>query len=274
MFSKTIPAALLAIVFGIVLGCIPGLNENLHWNLWYVIPISGLIFGLLAGAIQFGYCFKVNQNLTKMVIVILVIAAVIGYICVEFGIYQTLEIPIEGHEEIPDGVYNIRQLVSFWDFMKWVYGQSVWDTVSYVVDLLGVTLGVTAMMLICKEKYPYCIPCNMYKQREQKYQIMLQFDEQKMQEMFKRLTELIDAGVYAPLVQYFQKLAKEYNDKKSNFKIDVDQRYCSSCLEATILGKVYRKKGGEWQEENDLKFLFTSQPGEHASFDAIDNVCA
>jgi hypothetical protein len=37
------------------------------------------------------------------------------------------------------------------------------------------------------------------------------------------------------------------------------------CLEATILGTVHQQIGSDWNEVEDLKFSFTSQPGEHVA---------
>ena len=56
MSAKILPVALLTIALGFVLGYIPGLNEHLHWNLWYVVPVSGLLFGCAVGGLQFFYC--------------------------------------------------------------------------------------------------------------------------------------------------------------------------------------------------------------------------
>ena len=32
---------------GYGLGATPVINEYLHWNLWFIVPVSGLILGLL-----------------------------------------------------------------------------------------------------------------------------------------------------------------------------------------------------------------------------------
>jgi hypothetical protein len=265
MVSKTTPAALLTIIFGIILGCVPVLNEYLHWNLWYVVPISGLVFGCAVSWVQFGYIFKVNQKLTNVVIVILVASAVLGYASVDYGIYRAVKVPVEGHETIPDGEYKISQLMTFSQYMKWAYAESVWDTVSYMADLLGAALGTAAILLLCRDRYPFCITCTVYKEREQKYNVFFKFDEEKMNEVTSRINDLIQKGAYTHLVEYCKQLAKDHKDAKPDVKISIDQRYCPICLEATILGKVYRLGSGEWNEVNDLKFVFTSQPGEHVS---------
>jgi hypothetical protein len=271
------PAAFFSLVFGFVLGSIPGLNENLHWNLWYIVPISGLLFGCAMGGLQFAYCFRVNQRIKGGVIVCLVIAALLGYGAVDYGIYRSITTIVEGHEEIIDGEYKLSELISFWQYMKINLGGttvksntgetiemgSTGATISYIADLIGAAAGGFCILLVCRDKYPFCANCERYKRREKKYEVKLAFDEQKMDEIFERMNKLIEAGVYTDLTGYCRQLASDHNDRKGDIKINIDQRYCSSCLEATILGIVYRKSGGKWQELKDLKFSFTSQPGEH-----------
>lgn len=279
MFFKMMPAAFFSLVFGFVLGSIPGLNENLHWNLWYIVPISGLLFGCAMGGLQFAYCFRVNQRISGVIIACLVIAALLGYVAVDYGIYMSITTTIEGHEEIPDGDYKLPELITFWQYMKVNLGGttvesstggtiemgSIGATISYIADLTGAALGGFCILLFCRDRYPYCEKCERYKQREKKYEVKLAFDEQKMDEIFERLCKLNEAGVYTDLIAYCQQLARDHNDRKGDIKIIIDQRYCSSCLESTLLGIVYRKSGGEWQELKDLKFSFTSQPGEHVA---------
>ena len=118
MWSKVLPMSLLVVVFGVMLGCIPGLNQYLHWNLWYIVPISGLLFGCAAAGLQFGYAFKVNQPMSKVAMAVLVVTAVIGYIGVEYGIYRSISITVTEHESIPDGEYKLSQLIEFPQYMK------------------------------------------------------------------------------------------------------------------------------------------------------------
>ncbi len=280
MLWKVFPASLLAILMGIVLGYTPWLNEHLHWNLWYVIPISGLLFGCAAAGLQFGYCFQVNQRIATGIMIFIVLVSVLGYASVDYGIYRSFTIKIEEHEVIPDGEYKLSELISFWQYMKLNLGGaeartrygstiemgSVAATISYIADLVGSALGAMGVLLLCREKYPFCIRCDRYKEREQKYDVMLKFDEQRVHEIFQDINKLIAERNQGELVEYFQQLVRDHNDAKGNVKISVDQRFCPVCLDATILCTTYRKSGGDWNEIKDLKFVFTSQPGEHVGF--------
>ena len=50
-------AVVLGTFIGLVFGSIPGLNENLHLNLWFVIPVSGVLVGGLLGLMQRAHGF-------------------------------------------------------------------------------------------------------------------------------------------------------------------------------------------------------------------------
>ena len=124
MSIAILPAAVLTLAFGFILGYIPGLNEHLHWNLWYVVPISGLAFGCAAGGMQFLYCFKSNQKLDKYLIFYLCVMALVGFAAVDYGIYKSIVVPVQDVEGIEDGEYKLSEFVSFWEFTKMNLGGS------------------------------------------------------------------------------------------------------------------------------------------------------
>ncbi|MHC4757439.1 MAG: hypothetical protein ACYTE8_02165 [Planctomycetota bacterium] len=279
MSIKIIPAVFFAAIIGFLLGCIPVLNQHLHWNLFYVIPISGLLFGCAIGGVQFGYSFKVDQKITGSIIAVLAVAALIGYFAVDYGIYTTSTIIFEGDEEIPDGEYKLSELITFWQYMKLNlegttvekdFGDeleigSAWTKISYAADMIGAALGAVAVLFFCSQYYPFCINCARYKKREKEYKAMFKYEEQQTNEIFDKMKRLIEAGSYRDIVAYCRQLADEHNERKGDMKINMDQRYCPMCLEATILGRVYKKSGGNWVEDKEFKFNYTSQAGEHSA---------
>ena len=52
-FLGLLTACVLVIAAGIGIGATPFVNEYLHWNLWFVIPVSGLLLGAGFGWVQF-----------------------------------------------------------------------------------------------------------------------------------------------------------------------------------------------------------------------------
>ena len=279
MSVVTLPLALLTIVFGFVLGYIPVLNEHLHWNLWYVVPISGLIFGCFVGWVQFGYCFKTNERLGTFLMIHLSVMVLLGYSAVDYGIYKSIVIEVADVEGVEDGQYKLADLISFWEYTKMnlggseVEGQygtdgyemgSVGTTISYLADLLGAGLGAVGMLYFCSQKYPYCLPCRKYKKREQRYDVQFKYQESLVEQIFGGIREKIEKESYQDVVAYFQGLGDKHADRKGDMKISVDQRFCPICNEGTILGKVNRKKGGDWTEVDELNFRLDSQPNELA----------
>ncbi len=272
MTIKGLPAALITFVLGFGLGCVPGLNAHLHWNLWYVVPISGLLFGCLAGGIQFVYCFKVNNEVDKWMIGCLILATVVGYGSVDYGIYRTTTIEIEGVEGMEDGTYKLSELISFTDYMKLNLGSSsvekdygtgtiergaVGTTISYFADLGGAALGTLGVLLLCAGKYPYCRRCAKYKRRQREYVIQFAYEEHLAEAVLGGIRQRIEGGDYEDILSHVRELVGAHSDSKGDMKVSVDHRLCPTCGEATILGKVQRRKGKEWNEISELKFEFT-----------------
>lgn len=208
------------------------------------------------------------------------LAAMVGYALVDYGIYFSTSIHLKGVEGLPEGDYKLSDLISFWDYMAWRLGSSTISTrhgakllqmeaagttLSYIIDLAGSLLGALGSLFICTDKYPYCDRCFQFKRREKKYQVTFKYEENLAQEVFVRISELIQGQIYKDIVSYFRELSDRHHEKKGNVRITVDQRFCRRCREASIIGKVYRLKGSEWDEVSDLSFSFTSQPGEHSS---------
>ncbi len=275
MSLRLLLASFIAVIAGFALGSIPVLNEHLHWNLWYVLPISGLLFGLGLGGIEFGYCFKMDQRIDTAAIIFLAAVTLLGYGAVDYGIYRSITVTVEQNEQIPAGDYELSELITFGQFMKYnlegssidEFGQakqigSVGTKLSYFADLIGASLGAIGVLILCREKYPFCSRCSRYKKRRERYEILMEFDEQRTNEIFEKIRELINADVFEDVIAYFQQLACEFHDEKVDIKITVDQRYCPRCGEEILLGRVYRKSGRDWIEEDKLKFSYTSKPEE------------
>jgi hypothetical protein len=282
MSIKLIPSILAGLAIGFGLGCVPVVNEHLHWNLWYIVPVSGLILGLAIAWIQFAICYRINQKVAGVSLVVLAAAAMIAYASVDYGIYFTMKITITGVEEIPDGEYRIRDLMTFTQFMKLnLQGSTVSDgpglsggteigatgtTISYIADLLGALLGAGGLLYYFSEKRPYCDRCGKYKEQQDKYQIFFAHEENLVKEIFGRLAELKEKGVYEDMSSYCSELAEQHPGAEGDVKVVVEQRLCPDCREATILGNVYRYGKKEWKEISELGFSLNSERHEQAPF--------
>src|SRR5262245_48810389 len=121
---KLIVPVLISLIIGFGLGSVPGLNEHLHWNLWFIIPISGLMLGMGLGWTQFFICFVLNQVVSGWRIALMALAASASFVAIDFGIYRSTSIPVKGVAGMPDGQYRIADLVSFPQYMQWRLGSS------------------------------------------------------------------------------------------------------------------------------------------------------
>ena len=270
-------APLVAIAAGVGIGCIPVVNENLHWNIWFVVPISGFVLGLGFGWLQFGVAWKLGTSVRGMTTVLMGAAAVAAYLGTDLGTWLTLIVPVAGVDGIPDGDYPLRELVSFGAYMNANLESSsisgpgssgggalefgmMGTTISFFADLAGCAAGAVAGLWIGADAIPFCERCARYTQREQLQEIALA--EETAVEQLDRLQEIAARGDYGEIVAFLNETAKAAGPEQSSLKIRADERVCRGCNQATLLGKVLRKQRNEWKEIDELAFRVASSQGE------------
>lgn len=236
MSIKMVPSVIVSIFFGFLLGSIPFLNEYLHWNIWYIIPISGFIFGALVGFLQFWMCFPVNQKAIGWSMFIFSCVGVVSYIAVDYGIYKSLDI------EMP-----------FMEAFRIAF-KSFGDKLSYFVDLLGAFIGNLGCLYVWTEKYPFCDQCKIYKKRESKYEILILETEALLSDILRRINEYIIQDNLSELISYIKELDVFHNNATANKRIIVDHRYCPKCNAVTIIGTVSKREDNDWSEVDNLNF--------------------
>jgi hypothetical protein len=122
---KIIPAIRISLAFGFVLGSIPVVNEHLHWNLWFIIPVSGMLFGMATGFLQFWSCYALNQQITRAHLLgILPLAGLLGYALVDYGTFLTTTVHLKDVQNLPEGDYKLSDLITFAGYMAWRLGSS------------------------------------------------------------------------------------------------------------------------------------------------------
>lgn len=280
MNMSVIIATLLSVAIGFAIGCIPFVNEHLHWNLWFVIPISGLVLGIGLGWLQFMGCYVLGTRVTTKTAIIFSLSSVVGYLATDVGTYLTLSVPISGVKGVPDGDYKMSSLLSFSDYMSLRLGSSTISStrghgsfemgatgtrLSFAADLLGAGLGAFGTLLALIPQYPFCARCDCYKKQQHLYNILPRPDEASLRGVINSIAELCQKQDHRGLVKLLAGLEKEHQDKKSHIQISADERFCPKCREATILGKVLRQEGNEWKEISELSFSTTSGVGVHGT---------
>lgn len=268
--------AVVGLLLGFCLGCIPGLNEHLHWNLGFIIPFSGLVFGSISATIGFFICYRLNVKVDMEEIVILTTAAVLGYAAIDYGIYITSTITVSKIEGLRDGVYRLQNLMTFAQYMKWRLGSSsigyvgintklfkmgtAGTTISYIADLGGAFMGSFLSLLYNIRIYPYCDQCLKFKERAKKLTIFVADTENQGSNILDNIRDLIKKGICEDLVSRCEQLSNEHGVEKGNVKIIIDHRFCPQCKKASIVGSVFKLTKNRWTEDRKLGFLMNSQP--------------
>jgi hypothetical protein len=280
---KLLPSIAVSLLIGFALGSIPVVNQYLHWNLWFIIPVSGLLLGMGLGWTQFYGCYLLNQPVNGWRTVVLALAASLSLLAVDFGIYRSTSIPIHGDPILPDGDHRLTELVSFPQYMKWRLGSSsiktrhgdnlieigaAGTTISYVVDLAGAFVAAGGMLLVAWSMYPYCARCSRFKSRAKRHVIAFHYDATRVQQILAEILEHIRTGACGVHATYLEDLYKRVHVRDGDTQLTADERYCGSCGEVTILCRFERQgKDGNWVDVPELAYTLTSPPNDLVSRD-------
>ncbi len=291
-------AALVMVSFGVGLGAIPFLNENLRWYIGGFFPVSGALFGLLVAWLGFGVAHQTRTRVAPSGKVLLILFAVLAYAGTYYGNYLTQSVDLKGLQNIPDGHYAIRNLLTFPQFAK-----SELESLSINGDFgkkglelegIGTKVMVGADFLFCLLVsllvfnyavflFPYCLRCSRYKVGSAKRGIFLASDPANLKAVEESVQAKTRSGGYegflaflpeldaaqAPLVEAEKTGPKP---KVSAFKFDsgasyprfmleVRERHCPDCHEATLWGKIMTKNHkNQWTGTSKAVFQVESQP--------------
>ena len=145
---KAIVIACIGACLGFGLGSIPVLNENLHWNFFIIIPVSGLILGAMTAYLMYKLGKLVQLKFSVIVIVILTVGAVIGMYLVDYGIFRTGV----------DGLV-IKDLMSFSQYLEVMRLEMGF---SYYANLIGAGLGAFFTLFGMQDDELFCDDCNKH----------------------------------------------------------------------------------------------------------------
>lgn len=265
---KVLIVAALSVALGFGIGCIPFVQEHLHWNLWFVIPISGLILGMGLGWLQFMGCFVLGTRVTMRTACFFALVAVVAYLATEVGTYFTLKMAVSNIEGIPDGEYRVASLISLEDYFTNRLGAqkieagsgggiemgATGTTLSFIADLIGAGLGALAALALMIPKYPFCAGCSVFRRRSKLYSIRPHPDQTTLQTVLTSIATVCQAQDHRGLVQLLGSLEREQQVKTSHILITADERMCPKCRESVIVGTVSKQQGNEWKEIADLAF--------------------
>lgn len=273
MNLKLLPVVVISLLFGIGLGCIPVLNTNLHYNIWYFIPVSGILFGALLGFVQYFFCYLLNVKTQGTSFIILLLSSVTAYFLIDYGIFISTVVEITGVKELPDGQYKISQLYTFVEFLKYRLGSSsigyifgpdvqfiklagTGTKISYFIDFIGVAFGAFAIIYYFSGKHPYCDHCHKFKKSEKTFKLFFNSKSSKIDQILSEINLLAKNSSFEETTSFFEKINSENLQNKGDIKLTIDQRSCPMCKETSIVGRVFKKDAYEWKSLDDLNFSF------------------
>lgn len=276
-------AAAVAMAMGVGIGMIPFVNEHLHWNLWVIVPISGLVLGGLLSVVQFLVLRGLRAKLTTFGIVFLTLTGGLAYFATDYGIYRSLTVPVERGSEQK---VRLCDFVSFGDYLSVRTGSSsvgsfslrhrmhfdvgrVGTTITYVADLAGALLGAGMVLMGCSGSSPYCDRCSRYKSHSGDLERGLPDAPEEAEAWLQQCRRLIAQGSYRDLVAQARALPAVTTETR--MKISLNESFCSTCGRGTLWGYVYRRRsepeqGWDVLPEHDIRL--ESDPGEAPQLEA------
>jgi hypothetical protein len=272
MAPRTVSAFFLSVAIGYGLGFIPVVNQHLHWNVWFVVPIGGLFLGAGLGWIQFWTHSLLRLRITRATTAAIVAGSCACYVATEYGVYRSTIVTVVDESTGEEHERRLDELMSLGTYLRVRLGSStvavghtskvelgfVVTTASFVVDLLGAGLGTLGMVATLGFMHPLCRRCSRLKKKVRSYGILPPSRKESVQELLRQLATLCGGGRHAEFVALLHALAKGEQNQKSSLQIAVRELACPSCSEATVLVRVFKKdENGKWVEDGEVKLSST-----------------
>lgn len=278
--------ALAAIAAGYLLGRIPVLNVFLHMTWWLIVPTGAFLTACALAWVAFQMCrFLEIPTGGQQVKFVLMGACIAGFIATDFGIYETITIPVktefvaqpeEGAPPPPQPKpAKISEQMSFVDYMlqirlatstvktkgglKLDLGPEA-TTARFIIDLIGAGMGSFAMLIFLSTGMPFCERCKKYKKPATSMSIAFR-DEDEIRDNYSMIKGSM-AQSYQHLAKLLAKLKHlQVEVNPGRYRVDASELVCPQCKEATILGKVFKRTADDWNELGDKPFHKDSEEG-------------
>lgn len=248
---KLIVPALLALVLGAVLGAIPFINEYLHWNIYVIIPVSGLIFGAAFGWLQFQIAKLLHARVALLGGVFLTLSSALAFAATDAGIWATTTVNVDGQQ------IALRDAVSFPEYMserlthsslstrgKSVEVGSTATLLSYGADLLGALLGAAGAVFGLSSGAAYCARCSRYRKDLRAVEREYPLDDARADSYWTGFQQLAGSHQYAALAAQVQGLPPL--TVASRRKIGAQESACPKCSQPALALTLYRYEKDDW----------------------------
>lgn len=263
----TIIIGLLSIVAGVLVGATPSLRDFVHVYAWATIPLTGLLFGVPIGLLQFLGCFQFGVTGSKLRAALLGLCAVLAFVGADIGTYATVKVPVKAVAGIPDGEYKLSSLISLREFIGRRFDthkrhskdfgnftvSAAEHRISYAIEVVEVALLSTLTLLGSWSKFRICAPCGVYLRRRRSWKI--QHEESAQAEgALSRINEALGQRSRQALIDVLERELTRQSFKAKRYQIHVEERGCPRCSANLIHGKVIRLEGNKWIEVPECSF--------------------
>jgi len=273
---RSIIIIIASLALGFFIGCIPVLSNHLHWNIWIIIPISGVIFGILFAYFQ-AYAGRILRlKLTGRYIFLFALMAPLSYLATDFGHYASHGIDVVDADNRTSHGVAFHQLMSFTDYMAMRLGDTQLTSVrsqsslpvngtvhkiSFGIDLLACFLIALGCVGVFAVTHLYCDACRRYKKARHTFYIWTDAAESRLMSLLHTIFEVCRRDNKRELEDCLRQLEAEHNNSRLHGKILVKHSECPKCHAENYVGTVEVYNGKDWKKINELKFD-TSYEGE------------
>lgn len=261
--------AVLTVLFGFTLGCLPWLHKYLHFNVLFIIPMSGVLFGIASGHLQFFLSFLLGLRITFLKSMILAFFVGAAYFATDFGIYFTAKIP-SGQDNII--MMKLHNIVSFGDYLSYRLGDTTAESLrthatyqigatanklNYVWGLIAASIASLASVGTLLLSYPQCSSCGAFTRRRYLYQLAPTLSENGFNDLFDSIASMSNTKNHGSLIRFLTSLEQKQQNPYPTIKIIADHRECPKCQESIVLGRVLQKSEDnekDWKAIPELSF--------------------
>lgn len=266
---RSIMIGITSLVLGVLIGCIPVLSNHLHWNIWIIIPISGVIFGILFGYFQ-AYAGRILRlKLTGRYVFLFALMAPLSYLATDFGHYASHGIDVVDADNKTSKGVAFHQLMSFSDYMAMRLGDTQLTSVrshstlpvsgtvhkiSFGVDLLACFFVALGCVGIFADTHLYCDACRRYKKARHTFYIWTDAAENQLMGLLHTIFDVCRRDNKHELELCLRQLEAVHNNDKLHGKISIKHSECTKCHSENYVGTVEVYNGKNWKKIDELKF--------------------
>ncbi|MGB4659944.1 MAG: hypothetical protein WBI07_12235 [Mobilitalea sp.] len=233
--------------------------ELLHFSLFFIIPVGAIAIGYICGYGYFKGLYLSNKYISKTQIIVGIIISFLCMLGIEFACYQFICVDPVTNELVysfkGDSISNYYMegfgQLTFFNYIRFKIestpisfsykARAIGDVTNpvvcwifYIVDFLGITLGVVIAALY-QRGHEYCHTCNLYNKKIKLFSL----SNSEGSECINRLNEFMSDNNDGETLGSILISYRKDNELHKQDHYDCVMIYCDSCRTANINFKKY-----------------------------------